>query len=111
MFMASNIGVNKPLKYTFKDFGILLGVLFLSYIIVFIYIYLLKKAIIKQVTLGRSGKLSGNVSLGCRLRTLGVFLNYLCCFIMFQLLIPCLHSTIIHSSRGEKFIQTKCINL
>ena len=56
--------MNKPLKYTFRAFGILLGVLFLLYIFVFIYVTSHKKAIINQVTQEIGKKLNGNVSIG-----------------------------------------------
>ena len=56
--------MNKPLKYTLRAFGILLGVLFLLYIGVFIYVSSNKKSIIKQVTQEIGKKLNGNVSIG-----------------------------------------------
>ena len=56
--------MNKPLKYTLRTFGILLGILFLLYIVIFIYISSNKKSIIKQVTQEIGKKLNGNVSVG-----------------------------------------------
>lgn len=56
--------MNKPLKYTLRAFGILLGVLFLLYIILFIYVSSNRKSIIKEITLEIGKKLNGNVSIG-----------------------------------------------
>jgi len=56
--------VNKPLKYTARAFGILLGVLFLIYILVFIYVSANKRGIINQVTQEIGKKLNGNISIG-----------------------------------------------
>jgi AsmA-like C-terminal region/Protein of unknown function len=56
--------VNKPLKYTLRTFGVLLGILFLLYIVLFIYVSSNKKSIIKQVTQDIGKKLNGNVSIG-----------------------------------------------
>ena len=56
--------MNKPLKYTLRSFGILLGILFLLYIGLFIYVSSNKASIIKQVTQDVSKKLNGNVSIG-----------------------------------------------
>ena len=56
--------MNKPLKYTLRAFGILLGILFVLYIVIFIYVSSNKKSIIKQVTEEIGKKLNGNVSVG-----------------------------------------------
>lgn len=56
--------MTKFLKYTLRALGILLGILFLLYIVVFIYVSVNKKSIIKQVTLGIEKKLNGNVAIG-----------------------------------------------
>ncbi|MEP6952002.1 MAG: AsmA-like C-terminal region-containing protein [Ginsengibacter sp.] len=56
--------MNKPLKYTLRAFGILLGILFLLYIVLYIYVSSNKKSIIKQVTQDIGKKLNGTVSIG-----------------------------------------------
>ncbi|MEO8765888.1 MAG: AsmA-like C-terminal region-containing protein [Ginsengibacter sp.] len=56
--------MNKPLKYTLRAFGILLGVLFLFYIFIFIYVSYNKKSIITQVTQDIGKKLNGTVTVG-----------------------------------------------
>ena len=55
---------NKYLKYTLKGIVVLLSLLVILYIIVFSYVSVNKKKIIKQVTDEISKKLNGNVSIG-----------------------------------------------
>ncbi len=52
------------LKYTLRVIAIILGILFLLYIIVFIYVSVNKKSIIKEVTEEIGKKINGNVSIG-----------------------------------------------
>ena len=52
------------LKYALRALAILLGILFLLYIIVFIYVSVNKKSIIKEVTDEIGKKINGNISIG-----------------------------------------------
>lgn len=56
--------LNKYLKYIFKGFGVLLAVLLLLYVVVFTYVSINKKKIIRQVTELVGKKLNGNVKIG-----------------------------------------------
>ena len=56
--------MNKYLKYFLKGITIILGVLFILYLVVFIYVSAHKKSIINQVTEEVGKKLNGNVSIG-----------------------------------------------
>ena len=56
--------MTKFFKYTLRALGVLLAILFLLYIVVFIYISINKKAIIKQVTQEIGKELNGTVSIG-----------------------------------------------
>lgn len=56
--------MTKFFKYTLRALAVLLAILFLLYIVVFIYVSVNKKAIIKQVTQEIGKELNGTVSIG-----------------------------------------------
>lgn len=56
--------LTKLLKYTLRVLAVLLSILFLLYIIIFIYVSVNKKSIIKEVTDEIGKKINGNVSIG-----------------------------------------------
>lgn len=56
--------LTKLIRYTLRVLAVLLSILFLLYIIVFIYVSVNKKSIIKEVTDEIGKKINGNVSIG-----------------------------------------------
>ena len=56
--------LTKFFKYTLRALGIVVGILLLLYLVIFIYVSINKKSIIKQVTDEIGKKINGNVSIG-----------------------------------------------
>ncbi|MDQ2862229.1 MAG: hypothetical protein M3R50_01020, partial [Bacteroidota bacterium] len=56
--------MTKLFKYILRALAILIGILIIFYIVVFIYVSVNKKSIIKQVTDEIGKKINGNVSIG-----------------------------------------------